>query len=73
MSWPESPVELLDGEKLLLPQLEGMMEEYHAAWRMAEATDYHRDMRELERRMGFLQTYMALIRPPAQDTTAPLF
>lgn len=62
-----------DGEKKLLPLLLEMEEEYHAAWRMAEARDYHRDMKEIERRLGYLGAYMALIRPPDEDTTSPLF
>lgn len=63
----------MQGEVLLLPKLEALMAEYEAAWRMAEACDHHRDMKEIERRQGYLSAYLALIRPQKQDTTQPLF
>lgn len=60
-------------ESALLPAVEDMLRYYETAMVMAEATDNEREMKELHRRWAHLNAYAVLIRPPAKDTTQPLF
>ena len=66
-------MELMKEEAELLPKLRALVEVYEQAMLMAEAQDHHSDLKALERRQGYLLAFLGTIRPPAQDTTQPLF